>query len=656
MVLKAAKQKGCSLALYIRSESISRNSGFRRKSRHSAQPCISFLKELYFPNRTIMSRAPSTSPPASSPNALFASSESCERTPTSSTHKSSEEGSERLYSTNPSASELIAMDLTTRVVSAYRIRNLATGGDLDLRDEAKSNFPTQFAALVDASDQILSYRRHLYLLHSTQRQQTLVQLWKACLSGDSYKVKQLIEQGVNLMARGLFNWTALHYAADAEFDEVCRVILESGQSVDVDARTEDGQTALHLAAKKDSLPVVIILAGFHADLMALDKYDRLPYSYIPNAQTSLVAGYLSWKNPSLVHICKAKEAEDPQSFSPIDAICPRKQEGEKNGETAKADCFSVLRLVGKGAFAHVYVATHKGTGQTVALKCIKKSLLVQHQMLKYAFMERSVLSSLRHPFIGRMHASFQTPSRLVLVLEYYAGGDLRTKLRASGCFSEELTRKYAAEVFLALEFLHRHSIVYRDLKPENIVLNSEGHIRLVDFGLSKTDLGDDDQTSSFCGSIGYLAPEMVLQRPYSKGIDWYMYGCLLYEMLTGQPPFKTFDVSRLLSLIESGDIQFPGSVSPTAKSLIQGLTAKNPHKRLGIGRLGRSKIKSHTFFSGLDWAQVYGQLLPMPIQALTQAYTEEEDEEEALQAFGNLRDTKMFTKVPGWSFADPSKL
>ena len=601
-----------------------------------------------------MNPAPCTSPPATSPNTLFSSLESYEQVPMSSTQKSSEEGSERLYSTNPSASELLAMDPTAKAPSAYRIRNLSTGRELDLRDEVRSNFPMQFAVLVDASDQILTHKRRLYSLHSTQRRRQLVQLWKACTYGASYEVKQLIEQGANLMARGLFNWTALHYAADAGYDEVCRAILESSQSIDVDARTEEGQTALHLAAKKDNLPVVIVLANFHADLTALDVHDRSPYSYIPNVQTSLVAGYLNWKNPSSVHIGKAKEVEDSQPFSlPIGRIPPIQQEA---GETAKAACYSVQRLVGKGAFARVYVATHKGTGQVVALKCIKKSLLAQQQLLKYVFVERNVLSCLRHPFIGRLHTSFQTPSRLVLVLEYYAGGDLRKKLHSLGCFSEDLARKYAAEVFLALEFLHRNSIVYRDLKPENIVLDSKGHIRLVDFGLSKADLGDEDQTASFCGSIGYLAPEMVLQQPYNKGIDWYMYGCLLYEMLTGQPPFQTFDVSRLLNLIESSDIEFPSSVSPTAKSLIQALTTKDPRKRLGTGRLGRSQIKSHAFFSHVDWTQVYGLHLQMPVPPAQKHTDEEEDEEEALQAFGCLRDTKMFTKVPGWSFGDPRQL
>jgi serine/threonine protein kinase len=433
------------------------------------------------------------------------------------------------------------------------------------------------------------------------------------------------------------------------------VILESGQLVDVDARTEDGQTALHLAAKKDNLPVALVLAEFHADLSALDAYELSAYSYTPSTKVSLVADFLRWRNDSLAQIRKAREVEED---TPLLQPCPfitKEQPQERDTEDTAA-CYSVLRLIGKGAFAHVYSAIHKATKLPVALKCLKKSLLEQQDMIKYVQIERHILSYLQHPFIERLYASFQTSSRLVLVLEYCAGGDLRSQLHTFGCFSEELAKKYAAEVFLAVEFLHRNGIIYRDLKLENIVLDSKGHIRLIDFGLSKDIMESSDETSSFCGSIGYLAPEMVAQKPYSMSIDWYMYGCLLYEMLTGQPPFKTFDVSRLLSLIESGNIQYPSSISPTAKSLIQGLTAKSPAKRLGKGRSGRSLIKSHAFFAGVDWVQVYQKRLEMPIPHLTWANEQEEDEDEALQAFGYSQGTNMFSRVRGWSFGDPNQL
>ena len=595
---------------------------------------------------------PSASPPAFSARTLFFTLESCEELPISSTHKSFDEGSDKLYSTNPSATELNAMDLTARASSAYRIRNLATGAQLDLRDLAKASFPAQFSALVDAPDQLVAYKRHLYWPFSAEKRQDLVQLWKACIHGASYKVKELVNEGANLMARGLFNWTALHYAADAGFDEVCRVILESGQLVDVDARTEEGQTALHLAAKKDNLPVALVLSEFHADLSALDIYELSAYSYTPNTKVSLVAGFLRLRNKSSAHIRKAREVEEG---APLLQPCPAVTKQERDTED-QAACYSVLRLIGKGAFAHVYSAIHKPTQLAVALKCIKKSLLEQQDMIKYVQIERYILSYLTHPFIGKLYASFQTASRLVLVLEYCAGGDLRSQLHTLGCFSEDLAKKYAAEVFLAVEFLHRNGIIYRDLKLENIVLDAKGHIRLIDFGLSKDNMENSEETNSFCGSIGYLAPELVAQKSYSMSIDWYMYGCLLYEMLTGQPPFKTFDVSRLLSLIESGNIQYPSSVSPTAKSLIQGLTAKSPAKRLGSGRSGRSLIKSHAFFAGIDWAQVYRKELEMPIPPLTWADEQEEDEDEAVQAFGYSQGATMFSRVRGWSFGDPSQL
>ena len=145
-----------------------------------------------------------------------------------------------------------------------------------------------------------------------------------------------------------------------------------------------------------------------------------------------------------------------------------------------------------------------------------------------------MLASIRHPFIVRLHFSFQTGDNLFMVLDFCPGGDLGHILQIEGKFSEARTKIYVAEILLALEELHRHDIIYRDLKPDNILLDSEGHAMLTDFGLSKEEVSDHFQgAKSFCGSVAYLAPEMLKRQGHGKAVDWYLLGVVIYEMLTG---------------------------------------------------------------------------------------------------------------------------
>lgn len=456
------------------------------------------------------------------------------------------------------------------------------------------------------------------------------------------------------MSKGLHSWTALHYAANSGCDEVCRVILESGQMVDVDTRTDDGQTALHLAVKRDSLEVVTVLVRFHADIRAVDRYGCTAYNYAVQSQSSLISQYLCLKEPSFAQVSSSVLLSRPFP----DSALPTSPTATSldTPDFHSSETYSVIKLLGKGAFAQVYLSLHKYSHQLFALKCIKKSLLTQPKIRKYVKTERGILMNMQHPFIQRLYACFQTPARLVLVLEYYNGGDLRTKLNKCGRISEEVVRIYAAEIYLALDFLHRKGVIYRDLKPENVMIDGKGHIRLIDFGLSKEDMDDHDLTASFCGSIGYIAPEMVAQKPYGKSIDWYMYGCLLYEMLTGQRLFQANDVSKLMVLIEKGKIAYPKEMSDKAKSLIQGLLVKDPGVRVGGTRSSRRLIKQHSFFEGVNWQEVYRKEGDISESQQNESSSWEEDQEEAIQAFGGAGSSSMFGKEAGWSFGDVKEL
>lgn len=167
------------------------------------------------------------------------------------------------------------------------------------------------------------------------------------------------------------------------------------------------------------------------------------------------------------------------------------------------------------------------------MKILSKQKILSNNLVKYAQAERNVLSYIQHPFIVNLNYAFQTRSKLYLILEYCPGGDLAQVLELEGKFNEKRAKTYAAEVLLAIQSLHKRDIIFRDLKPDNVVIDKDGHAKLTDFGLSKEGVDDNISAKSFCGSLAYLAPEMLKRSGHGKAVDWYLFGVLLYEMLTG---------------------------------------------------------------------------------------------------------------------------
>ncbi|PWN36988.1 putative proliferation-associated serine/threonine protein kinase [Meira miltonrushii] len=285
----------------------------------------------------------------------------------------------------------------------------------------------------------------------------------------------------------------------------------------------------------------------------------------------------------------------------------------EKGSSLNMDAFELLKVIGKGSFGKVMQVRKKDTSRIYALKTIRKAHIVSRSEVTHTLAERTVLAQVNNPFIVPLKFSFQSPDKLYLVLAFVNGGELFHHLQREGRFNEERSRFYAAELLCALEHLHGFNVVYRDLKPENILLDYTGHIALCDFGLCKLNMGDDETTNTFCGTPEYLAPELLLGHGYTKAVDWWTLGVLLYEMLTGLPPFYSEDVNEMYRKILQDPLRFGDEVSRDARSILILLLNRDPSKRLGTH--GAADIKNHEFFSKhIDWNKLMAKKVQPPFK------------------------------------------
>uniref|UniRef100_A0A672HDU9 protein kinase C n=1 Tax=Salarias fasciatus TaxID=181472 RepID=A0A672HDU9_SALFA len=274
--------------------------------------------------------------------------------------------------------------------------------------------------------------------------------------------------------------------------------------------------------------------------------------------------------------------------------------------------FDLLRVIGRGSYAKVLLVQLKKTERIYAMKVVKKELVNDDEDIDWVQTEKHVFEQAsNHPFLVGLHSCFQTESRLFFVIEYVNGGDLMFHMQRQRKLPEEHARFYSAEISMALNYLHERGIIYRDLKLDNVLLDSEGHIKLTDYGMCKEGLRPGDTTSTFCGTPNYIAPEILRGEDYGFSVDWWALGVLMFEMMAGRSPFDIVGSSDnpdqntedyLFQVILEKQIRIPRSLSVKAASVLKGFLNKDPKERLGCHpQTGFADIMGHPFFRNVDW-------------------------------------------------------
>ncbi|KAF8870890.1 kinase-like domain-containing protein [Infundibulicybe gibba] len=275
--------------------------------------------------------------------------------------------------------------------------------------------------------------------------------------------------------------------------------------------------------------------------------------------------------------------------------------------------FIIQRTLGTGSFGRVHLVRSKHNLRFYAIKVLSKERVVKMKQIEHTNNEQRMLASVQHPFIINLWGTFQDSSNLYMVMDFVPGGELFTLLRRSNRFPDPVAKFYAAEVALALNHLHKLNIIYRDLKPENILLNQDGHIKVADFGFAKMCA---TTTWTLCGTPDYLAPEVIGQQRYNKSVDWYALGVLIFEMLSGLPPYHQAEANPVLlyEKITRGPtyIRWPAAFNEFATDLILKLMESDPSKRYGNMRHGAGDVFAHPWFREVDWDKLAAREITAP--------------------------------------------
>ena len=344
----------------------------------------------------------------------------------------------------------------------------------------------------------------------------------------------------------------------------------------------------------------------------------------------------------------ASEPDDIYNSKDFQVLMNHKGEACQNQKVTAND-FIIERELGRGAFGKVYLVTKKDKkNKFYAMKKIPKTAIIENNLKENIVLEKNILQSNHHPFIVALYYAFQNSTSIYLVMEYLSGGDIFNLLRRQQKFTEDTARFYLAEVCMAVDYLHREmNLIYRDLKPENILIHSNGHIKITDFGLSKQ---TDGTTYTMAGTPEYLAPEILEDRGHTKAIDWWGVGILLYEMLTGHPPFtnKERNIVDIKRMILENKPKFPTYFSKNAIDIIKKFLDNDPSKRLGVRSI--NDIKSHPFFSGINWNDLMNYKIQPPVFTRTNGNLKSDnkkiEENDEISTYNNDQYMEGITYMP----------
>ncbi|KAI5959964.1 PKC1 [Candida margitis] len=278
------------------------------------------------------------------------------------------------------------------------------------------------------------------------------------------------------------------------------------------------------------------------------------------------------------------------------------------------DDFQFLAVLGKGNFGKVMLAESRHTSNLCAIKVLKKDFIVENDEAESVRSEKRVFLTANkemHPFLLNLHCCFQTENRIYFVMEYISGGDLMWHIQKNR-FSAKRAKFYACEVLLGLKYFHDNGIVYRDLKLDNILLTTKGHIKIGDYGLCKENMWHENTTSTFCGTPEFMAPEIVAGKNYTRSVDWWAFGVLLFQMLLCQSPFKGDDEDDIFNAIEHDEVKYPVSLSRQTVLVLQALLTKDPQQRLGSSERDAEEIMEHAYFQDVNFDDVLNCRIPAP--------------------------------------------
>lgn len=404
------------------------------------------------------------------------------------------------------------------------------------------------------------------------------------------------------------------------------VIIRQGEKGDAFYIIESGTIDVFITGQGDSKPVARLTSGQFFGEKALISEDVRQATCIASTDAQCLTlmredfvqmlgslqDLLSGNDPSFA--AKKDLTDDDFVTIKVDTIIVKYE----------LDDLDIRRTIGVGAFGRVKLVKLKpdkakvgssdgnNPNQTFALKCLAKRGIVDNGLQGHVINECNIMKELNHPFILKFYGAMQDEHTVYFLLEILLGGELFRSLRKEGKFPESTSRFYAASVILAFCQIHSKKIAYRDLKPENLLMDAEGYLKLIDFGLAKKLEGG--KTWTLCGTPDYLAPEVILNEGHDWAVDYWGLGVLLYEMTAGVPPFYADDPMNVYKKILSGQVDIPSQFSRGLGDLVKKLLKTLQSKRLGRIKGGASSVMKQKWFSGFDWNSLLDRKLEVPMK------------------------------------------